>query len=301
MGWQKGLLIYNEKAGNGNIEKQLAACLALLAPHISEFLLLKTQKQGDAANFCRIHGEEMDVVFVMGGDGTVHECINGLAGLDKRPLFGILPGGTCNDFSRALNIPQNIRRAAEQMVSGEYIEVDIGTDGNDYFLNFWGIGLITETSNNIDADEKNRLGKISYLMSMLRTVNSMDPFPFKIVCDGNVIEDEAVMILAANGKYIGTNQIPAPLIEINDGQLDIIIVKNSSLSLFREVLEMKRTVGEIVNEEAEILYFQTRSFRIYTPETMDADSDGEVYMKTPAEIHVLPKHIRMLCGTEILL
>ncbi|PLS15879.1 lipid kinase [Bacillus sp. M6-12] len=301
MRWQRGLLIYNDKAGHDNLEKHLSGCLPVLARNINEFLLLKTQKQGDAADFCRQYGEEMDVVFVLGGDGTVHECINGLAGLEKRPLFGILPGGTCNDFSRTLNISQNITQAAEQMVLGEYADVDIGTDGNHYFLNFWGIGLIAETSINIDPDEKKRLGKISYFISMLRTVKEMDPFPFKMVYDGKVLEDEAVMILAANGKFIGTSQIPAPLIEINDGLLDIIIVKNSSLSLFREVFEMKRSVSEITEEEAGILYFQAKSFSIYTHEQMDVDSDGEVYMKTPSEIHVLPKHIQILCGTESLL
>lgn len=55
----------------------------------------------------------MDIVIVLGGDGTVHECVNGLAPLDRRPILSILPAGTCNDFAQALMIPLNMKQAAE--------------------------------------------------------------------------------------------------------------------------------------------------------------------------------------------
>ncbi|MDQ0881008.1 diacylglycerol kinase family protein [Peribacillus sp. V2I11] len=111
------MLIYNENAGNGKLERNLEGCLPVIAPHIDEFLILQTKEKGDACRFCLEFGEDMDVVFVLGGDGTVHECINGLSPLRRRPLFGILPGGTCNDFSRTLKIPQNVRQAAEALMA----------------------------------------------------------------------------------------------------------------------------------------------------------------------------------------
>ncbi|MEW5596250.1 YegS/Rv2252/BmrU family lipid kinase [Peribacillus frigoritolerans] len=142
MRWKKGMLIYNKNAGNDKLERNLGGCLPVLAPHIDEFLILQTKQKGDACRYCLEYGEEMDVVFVLGGDGTVHECVNGLSPLQRRPLFGILPGGTCNDFSRTLKIPQNVRQAAEALVNGKVRPIDIGKSNNDYFSNFWGgLGL----------------------------------------------------------------------------------------------------------------------------------------------------------------
>lgn len=299
MKWRKGMLIYHQNAGKGKVEKALKDCLPILSPNIEEFLVIQTREQGDGARVCQKYGQEMDVVFILGGDGTVHECINGLSGLEKRPVIGILPAGTCNDMSRALNIPQNIRRAAEALAAGEIVPADVGKTGDHYFLNFWGIGLIAETSNNIDPEEKSRLGKISYFLSALRTINESEPFRFKMICDGNTIEDEAIMILTVNGNYIGTSMLPFPLIKPDDGLLDVIIVKNSNLGIFKEIMEMKRTLSESTDSDSGVLYFQAKELQIVTDEELDTDMDGEIYQKTPANISILKHHLSLLRGPAI--
>jgi diacylglycerol kinase (ATP) len=299
MKWKKGMLIYNEHAGKGNIEKALRDCLPVLAPHIGEFLLLQTKEEGDALRLCLEYGENMDVLFILGGDGTVHECINGLSALEKRPSVGILPAGTCNDFSRSLNIPQNLRRAAEVLAEGETIQIDVGKTGGDYFLNFWGIGLIADASNNINPLEKSILGKMSYFLSALRTITEKRPFQYKIIHDGKTIEDQAIMILAVNGNYIGTNMLPFPLIKPNDGLLDIIIVKNSNLGVFKEIMEMKRTLSENTDPKSGVMYFRAQELHIETSPELDADMDGEVYQTTPADISIIKHHLTMFCGSDV--
>ena len=81
---------------------------------------------------------------------------------------------------------------------------------NDYFSNFWGVGLISDASSNIDEQEKNRFGKIGYLLSAVRTIGESAPFPYKLEYDGDSIEGEAVMILVLNGCFIGTSLLPFP-------------------------------------------------------------------------------------------
>ncbi|MFT8225183.1 hypothetical protein, partial [Streptococcus agalactiae] len=68
---------------------------------------------------------------------------------------------------------------------------------------FWGIGLVSEVSNNIDAEEKAKLGKIGYYLSTIRTVKNAETFPVKITYDGQVYEDEAVLVMVGNGEYLG--------------------------------------------------------------------------------------------------
>lgn len=294
MKFRKALLIYNGEAGQRDLDKTLGACVPIIASQVEELVLHATQKSGHAKEICQECAEDIDAIFILGGDGTVHEVINGLGGLEKRPVIGILPNGTCNDFSRALNIPQDIKKAAQALLEGEIVDVDAAKVNDSYFLNFWGTGIITETSNNIEPGEKRLLGKISYYLSAIRTLSQSEAFSFTISYEDKRIEDKAVMILVLNGGFIGTRPLPIPHIQINDGLLDVVVIKNSSLSAFRELLSLKRSWHPENEEDAGIIYFQTRSLRIKTEVRMDADTDGEVYLQTPADITSLKQHFKMI-------
>lgn len=161
-----------------------------------------------------------------------------------------------------------------------------------YFLNFWGIGLIAETSNQINETEKALLGKISYFTSALRTVSSGASFPMTLKIDGEEIKEEAVMPLVMNGQYIGTNRIPLPDASIEDGLLDVLICRNTNLTALRELMSMEQ--GSIDRFTGELSYVQASRIEIETDTAKKADMDGEVYTYTPAVIQVLPQHIDML-------
>ncbi|MBJ7896849.1 YegS/Rv2252/BmrU family lipid kinase [Bacillus atrophaeus] len=296
MSYQKALLIYNGNAGKKNIEKTLGSVVPILSQSIDELIIKPTRRKDDAYQFCKTLDDTIDILFVLGGDGTVHECINGIAALDKKPAVGILPGGTCNDFSRELGIPQNLQKAAEALVSGEKISVDVCKMNDRFFLNFWGIGLITETSNNINETEKALFGKISYFTSALRTVSSAQPFPVKLNIDGEEREDEAVMLLVMNGQYIGTNRIPLPDASITDGLADILICRSTNLTALRELMNMEQ--GTFENFAGELSYIQASKVKIETESEMKVDTDGEVYTHTPGVIEVLKQHIEMLIPQE---
>ncbi|MGK9428545.1 YegS/Rv2252/BmrU family lipid kinase [Bacillus atrophaeus] len=296
MSYQKALLIYNGNAGKKNIEKTLGSVVPILSQSIDELIIKPTRRKDDAYQFCKTLDDTIDILFVLGGDGTVHECINGIAALDKKPAVGILPGGTCNDFSRELGIPQNLQKAAEALVSGEKISVDVCKMNDRFFLNFWGIGLITETSNNINETEKALFGKISYFTSALRTVSSAQPFPVKLNIDGEEREDEAVMLLVMNGQYIGTNRIPLPDASITDGLADILICRSTNLTALRELMNMEQ--GTFENFAGELSYIQASKVKIETESEMKVDTDGEVYTHTPGIIEVLKQHIEMLIPQE---
>ncbi|WP_026692964.1 YegS/Rv2252/BmrU family lipid kinase [Peribacillus kribbensis] len=294
MKFRKALLIYNGEAGQKDLDKTLGACVPVIASQVEELVLLATKKPGHAKEICQERGEAVDAIFILGGDGTVHEVINGLGSLDKRPVIGILPNGTCNDFSRALNIPQDIKKAAQALFEGEIVDVDAARVNDAYFLNFWGTGIITETSSNIEPGEKRILGKISYYLSAIRTISKSEAFSFTLSYEGKQIEGEAVMILVLNGSFIGTRPLPVPHIQINDGLLDVVVIKNSSLSAFRELLSLKRSWTPQNEEDTGIIYFQTRRIKIETAERIDADTDGEVYLQTPADITSLKQHFKMI-------
>lgn len=290
------LFIYNGAAGQTETDLALGAVLPIISTETKELKVVQTEEAGETQRICHELGERYDLVIILGGDGTVHEAINGLASLDKRPVLAILPGGTCNDFSRMLNIPQNLKKAAETIMNGPSIPVDIGKVNDSYFLNFWGIGLIAHTSNNIDENHKRLMGKMSYIISALRTVKEAESFHFKMTTDQGQYQDEAVMVLVLNGKYIGTRQIPLPNIQMDDGLFDVLVVKESSFGAFLELFSLDPPGESPMDFEARIIHLQTASLSIESDEVLAADTDGEIYMETPATMEILKHHIHMITG-----
>ncbi|WP_157827628.1 diacylglycerol/lipid kinase family protein [Niallia nealsonii] len=293
MKYKKGLLLYNGNSGNQEIHSLIGSIMQTLSRELEEVHVYQTFYAQHAKELCRTFGEQVDLVIILGGDGTIHECINGLSNLLKRPTLAILPGGTCNDFSRSLNISQNIEMAIEELIRGEEVLVDIGKVNKDYFLNFFGIGLVAETSNNIKLGEKNVLGKASYLLSAVRTLKQADLFFLKIEADGKVIELQAAMVLVANGKYLGGKMLPFQAIDYMDGYLDVFIIKNPNFQAVKDIFSMRKVASdEIVQEE--IIYYRVKEVKITAEENLDVDMDGEIYTTTPSDIKVLPGHLRFL-------
>lgn len=298
MNYNKVLFIYNGNAGNKEINQMLTVCLPALAEKVDSLLVYKSLRPMHAKELCEKYGEKVDLVIVLGGDGTVHECINGLAGLRNKPTFAILPGGTCNDFTRSLTLSQNLQEAVEEIIQGKEESVDVIQVNDGYFLNFWGLGLIAETANNIDKDEKNKFGRASYFMSALRTIQNQDPIETVINLDGREMKEEIVMLLVANGHYIGTKRIPFSSVKWNDGLLDLFIIRNANFRLIKEMIDLRREDEDEAFKD-EILHLQGRELTISTKQPVDVDMDGEVYTKTPSTIKVLPEHIRMIVPSDI--
>ena len=296
MRWEKAMLVYNSKAGKEKAG-QLGDAVEALAGEIGELTLVQTQNPGDGEKICRERGGQFDLLLLLGGDGTVHECINGAAAADPAPEIAILPGGTCNDFARTLRLPLQIGRAAEEVLAGRLLDTDVGTVNGRIFTNFVGIGLITDTSENIDSDQKERVGKLSYFLSTLRTLRQAEPFRFRLTHDEGIVDSEAVMILAANGRSLGTAKLPFAGEGVHDGQLDVLIVREAGLSLAWQVING----GDLTDYRESggvIEYIRTSALRIETDEPKRIDSDGEIYLETPADIAVLPSKLRFFYGPE---
>ncbi|KKO54691.1 diacylglycerol/lipid kinase family protein [Paenibacillus sp. DMB20] len=293
--YDRAMLVYNGKAGQRGIDSALGTVMGIIAPEIRELVLFQTMGPGDGERVCRERGEAFDLVLIMGGDGTVHECVNGIASLKKPPLIGILPAGTCNDFARSLNLPADLAEAARQLMQGIRQKVDIGTAGERVFTNFFGIGLITEASENIHDGLKGALGRISYFISTLQTVRKGERFQYALKWDEGTLEDEAVMVYVSNGRYLGTQALPFPAEALTDGRLDVLIIREAGLPLLKELLSRKEE-GEWVPKDDSIHYFQTTSLSLATREPMKADTDGEKYLETPALLTVRPRSLEFLTG-----
>lgn len=295
--YKKGLFLFNSNAGSNDLEQKLAKTLPAITKAIKQLTIIQTETIEEAKKTCIDYADVVDIIVILGGDGTIHACINSIAPLERRPIIGILPGGTCNDFSRILGVSQNLNQAAEGIAQGETVDIDLGLSNDRYFLNFWGIGFVSEASLNIDSDQKKSLGVLSYYMSTLRTVNQAETFPYQIKTETETYEGEAVLILVLNGRFIGTKELPITTADPSDGKVDVLIIKTSNLTSFRELLSMNKPTTD-PDQLSELIHFQAATLAITTDVAKEVDMDGEVNGTTPSSITVLPKHIRMVKGTE---
>lgn len=174
--------------------------------------------------------------------------------------------------------------------------VDVAKANGQHFLNFWGIGLVSEVSNNIDAEEKAKLGKIGYYLSTIRTVKNAETFPVKITYDGQVYEDEAVLVMVGNGEYLGGIPSFIPNVKCDDGTLDIFVVKSTGIQAFKDYIGKK--LFEDSNEN-DIFHVKAKSIHIETKGEKEVDTDGESSLHTPCHIELLPGHFTMIYNPAV--
>ncbi len=287
-------LIVNPKAGNERLHEQIEQIITRLEHHFPTVDVYYTKETGDAYKYINIQGKHADLIIGAGGDGTIYELINAISPLEQRPAFGIIPGGTCNDFSKAIGLSQDPLNAAEQICMQRFRAIDVGKCNHQYFLNFWGIGLITEVSTNINPKVKESFGRLSYYLSALQTISQEKTFHLKLESDQCGYEGEAAMVIVGNGPFTGGIRAFFPDSDIEDGKLEVMIVESNRFQTFFDMLRAK-VMNDVPNSE-EILYFQTDRLSIETAPTQTIDCDGEREFTTPSTITILPRHINMAVG-----
>ncbi|ARJ39704.1 diacylglycerol kinase [Sporosarcina ureae] len=291
--FKRALFVYNRSAGEEDTEQKLSETLHIFAQAVDELIVLNTASKDELQQACVKYSSQVDLLIILGGDGTIHTCMNSIAPLAIRPVIAILPGGTSNDFSRSLGIPQTLNEAAISLLNGSIIKTDIGKVGEHYFMNFWGIGLVTDTSENIKPKEKKRFGSISYVLSTLRTLNQTESFHYKVQSTDEILEGEAILLFVLNGRFIGTTELPIASLSPVDGKLDILIVRDSNLAAFKELFALQDPAVE--NKQlSELEYIQIKELDIVQPVGKKVDMDGEIYEDTAQQITVLPGHLQMI-------
>lgn len=290
-------VIINPNAGQQKILKNIHQISEQLITTFQEVHFYKTTQVGEATQLVPTITRKSDLLIVAGGDGTVYEVINALCKLNNPPPLAIIPGGTCNDFSRAIGMDQDPVIATEQIIDLNIKSIDVGKTDSQYFLNFWGIGLVTSVSENINPNIKQLLGRASYYLSTLKQMNEKDPFYYNIETPFKRYQGNADMILVSNGPYTGGMKPFFPNAKITDGLFDVLIIKEAKLQSLLSLI--KSTVTSTTPYEMDgLIYFQTPKLSINTMPTQDIDCDGErLNFRTPTQLKLLKQHLRMVIGT----
>ncbi|TWD95690.1 diacylglycerol kinase (ATP) [Neobacillus bataviensis] len=289
---KRARLIYNPTSGREILKKNLPEILEKLEIAGYEASCHATTGAGDATQAARLAVErQYDVVIAAGGDGTIHEVVNGLAEQEYRPKLGIIPAGTTNDFARALQIPRDIGTAVDIITKGELIPVDIGRINDRYFINIAGGGRITEITYEVPSKLKTMLGQLAYYLKGMEMIPSIKASDLRIEYDGKLFEGEAMMFLVGLTNSIGGFEKLAPDASINDGLFSLLILKKVNLAEFIRISSLA-VRGEHVNDP-NVIYTQANRIKVFSSEKVQLNLDGEFGGLLPAEFENLYRHLEV--------
>ena len=209
-------------------------------------------------------------LLVAGGDGTMHHAIQGLA--NTLCALGVIPVGTGNDLSGTLKIPPDLDVAVQLGLTGTIRPVDLIRVGETYSVSYVGVGFdsqATEFANQV----KILRGPLVYPYSVIHTLATFVPPSMRIVHDEGVFEGRVMFTNLANLPRFGGGMQIAPQAQIDDGVLDLVIVKEISrralLAVFPKVYN-----GRHVGHPA-VLFHRTRKVEITVDRTMTLYGGGE--------------------------
>jgi YegS/Rv2252/BmrU family lipid kinase len=291
-------LIYNPNSGGGKgaklypqIHKSLNNAGHTVIPYrtLYRFHALEIAKHIDL-NACNL-------VLAVGGDGTAHEVLNGLmqnTSSDKHPLFGLIPVGTGNSFSKDLNF-KDWKDGIKAVSEGKEVDVDIMKIISDgvahYSMNCTGFGFVADV-NVLGNKMKKFIGKTAYTVGALIEILRFKPHHCKIEVDGVLHEYNGVLTNFSNSVWIGGNMKISPTSIINDGLVECLVLRDLSKRKLMKVFPKVFDGTHLEIDEFEI--FQGKHFKAWSDPVKITNPDGEMYGVTPLEITVLPKEFKML-------
>lgn len=286
-------LIYNPTSGREEMKKKLSDILQRLEQGGIETSTHATTGEGDATRAAVEAVERgFDIIIAAGGDGTLYEIINGMAGMDNRPKLGIIPLGTTNDFARALGIPKFWEFACDLIVAQNTRSIDVGKANQRYFINIAGGGSMTELTYEVPSKLKTMIGQLAYYMKGLEKLPSLRPIKVNIQSPDFTGEEDVMLFLVANSNSVGGFEKLAPLASLDDGLLDVLMLRKCNLAEFLRIASMALR-GEHVHDE-HIIYFRTKELQVTTDDYVQLNLDGEFGGTMPVKFSVLPSHLEII-------
>ena len=213
------LLLYNTSSGRGRIGGHIADIRAIFAYAGIDITPRKIDFYGNPFE----GAEDVELVVVCGGDGTINFVVNAMKQRGLDPVLGVIPAGTANDFARAIGMKRGILEAAKQIAYGSVREVDCGKANDKYFVNILSFGVLTTTSQHTSNIAKHLIGKLAYLRTGMVDLLDLHHIPLTLRYNGEEMKVDAAMFLAFNGNSAGQFKL-APQSNIEDGKLDILIL-----------------------------------------------------------------------------
>lgn len=293
------LFIINPTSGQRTIQQKLDSIIGklVLEQTINTVDIFYTKGKFDA--YQKAHDvslKQYDFFVAVGGDGTINEVISGMVDSKKTIPLVILSAGTVNDFATHLALPTNVDKICQMITNFKTITCDVGKINDHYFVNVAAGGMFSDISFSVSKDDKKRLGPFAYYVNgIINLPNQLQTnMQLSITFDQEKSFDvDALLFMVTNTNRVGGFNKIAPYADIQDGLLDVMIIKKCSatdlVSLYKDYLLKKHINSPF------LIYKQVKAITVSClNQEVIIDIDGEKGTKLPVTIENINKAITLI-------
>ncbi len=297
----KHLIILNPYANRWRARNGEASVRAALDAAEIHYEIYATKGPGDAVEQARCAADNgFGAVIAGGGDGTVHEVVNGLiqaSGSDDNaptlPL-GILPLGNGNDFNDMLGLPRDPVKIAAILAEGRTRYIDAGKINDVYFDNNCAAAM--EPLVTLESSKLNKVtGNLRYILGLLRALVKLKAWNMKIEWENGQYDGPTHLLSVCNGRRVGKLFMMAPYAEFDDGLFDVVFVPR--LSRWQVLIFLTRLMRAKHLEYPGVQYFRTSWIRFTSQPGTPIHADGEMLAESwyDGDVRLLPKKLQVFC------
>ncbi len=228
-------------------------------------------------------------IIVVGGDGTLHEVINGFSNFEKVNL-GLIPCGTGNDFAKAVKIPLDVEKALDIVINNNPKYTDFMQLPSIRGMNVIGTGIDVDVLKRYNALKKKN--KFSYTTSLIKTLFDFEYTDFTAEIDGEKRTFRSFIAGIANGSDFGGGMPICPIATPSDGLLNFVAVKEITpkIKIVGAFLKLKK--GKILSLKQTVT-MPCKSVKITSDKPLTINVDGELYENVPFEVSVVSNTLKM--------
>jgi len=251
-----------------------------------------TWEKGDARRFASEAGE-VDLLIAAGGDGTLNEVVHGLMDLSivARPVLGVVPLGTANDFAIGCGIPRDPEKALALCMEGQAVLIDVGKANDHWFLNVASVGFGAEVTATTSPELKRLLGPVAYaVMGAILAIN-VHQYHGRLTLPDREITGSGPVAIVGNGRQTGGGVQVAPRACIDDGLLDVLVVRHIPAVA---LLTAARELQQLSPDGEYISYWQTPWVEVQPEDTIPVNLDGEPVEFSSVRYEAIPRAIQLI-------
>jgi diacylglycerol kinase (ATP) len=282
-------LLLNPTSGRGRGARVAAMARPRLEESGSRVRCLTGRDDEQTLALARVAvGSGVDSLVVVGGDGLVHLALQALA--DSASSLGIIPTGSGNDAARSLGISCDPRRATDVVVGSRTRRVDLARCEGTYFLTVLAAGFDSLVNERANAMRRPR-GRMRYTVATLLQLRSFEPLPYTLELDGAVRRVDAMLVAVGNGPSYGGGLRIAHGALLDDGWLDVVIIRATSRAALLRTFPRLPTGRHTSHPAYE--HHRVRRVSIAAPGIV-AYADGERLGPLPVTVDVAPDALEVL-------
>ena len=290
---KRGLLIYNPTAGQRDQRARMSALIDRMRGRGLELVNVPTSGPGDATEIVRSFlPRGVEIVAVCGGDGTVSEAANGLAGADV-PL-AVLPGGTSNVLAVELGIPLSVEKAEDLLIHGVPRDIRFGHVDGRLFLLWAGVGIDARIMGQMNLLLKRHLGRAGIFGTALSEFLQYEFPRLEVEIDG--AKYPATFAVVCRARHYAGNWIIAPDAGLDRDDFDVLLFDHRDrASLYKLFREMQRRRGaHVAGGLARVVRGRRIAIRALEDYPVDIHCDGDCVLQTPVECRMGNETLRVL-------